>query len=148
MKIAIKAYNDTDWLTDTDFIILNLTGDNIKEINNIQSKLKKHLNDYSCQVQLYNIDFKVYSENTLRSFWSNELREWIETPSDSRNECILLKEVWNYDDIPTSESENDVRLDTYMLIINKNKIWCKCYIKYGSGEIYSQEIAINELCTQ
>lgn len=38
-RIAIQAYNNTDWLTDTDFIILDLTKDEIKEIKDINKSL-------------------------------------------------------------------------------------------------------------
>ena len=145
MKLAIRSYNNSDYISDTDFIILNLTDDNIKEINKIQSLLKEHLADYYSQVTFYSVDFEVYSEDTLKSYWSNELREWIETPSDSRDEYIILTEDWDYESIPNSYDENDIRLDLYSIKVNKNHIWCKCYTKYDNVEIYTQEINIKEL---
>ncbi len=145
-KIAIQAYNNTDWLCDTDFIILTLTNKEIEEIKNIQKVLNENFPDYNAQVTLYNRNFNVYSDSMTRSYYSQELNNWFETPEDKKDDYIILTEDFDYDSLPDSETENDIRLDTTILLVNKNTILCKCYGKYdGSIEVYSDEININEL---
>ena len=144
-RIAIKAYNNDEYLTDTDFIILNLSENKIDEIKHLQSKLQKHFFTYSAQVKLYNIDFKVHTYNAELN---KEIVEWME-PNNvlKETEYIFLKDSqFDYESLATSEDENDVRLDTYILIVTKDTIWCKCYAKYnGNIEVYSSEVNINEL---
>lgn len=145
-KIAIQCYNNTDWLTDTDFIILTLTDKDIEEIKNIQQVLKENFPDYNAEVTLYNKNFNVYSVSMIKSWYSQELNNWFETPEDSKDDHIILTEDFDYDSLPDSETENDIRLDTTILTVNKNTIQCKCYGKYDSSiEVYSEDININEL---
>ncbi len=146
MKIAITAYNNTDWLTDTDFIILNLTEDEIKEIKDLNKSLNTIFPNNYAEVHLYNKNYEVYSANVDPAYLSNEIIDWLHIDSEKRPEYIVLDDQHlHYESIPTSEDENDVRLDTHMLIITKEGFYCKCYTKYGSEEIYTQEININSI---
>lgn len=144
MKIAIKAYNNTDWLTDTDYIILNLSEDTIKDIKDIQAKLAKHFAQYNVDVTLFNSDFTVHSSYSEESILPEQLTKWLDIP-DNSPDYIILSEDFDYNNIPSSESINDVRLNSYMLIIGSHSFYCKCYGKYdGTIEVYSESIDIIE----
>ena len=146
-RFLIKCYNNSNWLSDTNFIILTLDEKQIKDIENIQDRLRKCFPTEFAEVHLYNMDFEVYSWDMTKSYYSEEILNWINTPNDSQEEVILLEDNnFDYSSILDSESENDIVLDTYMLKVRKNTIQCICYPKYdGSVEIFSEEININEL---
>lgn len=145
-RIAIQAYNNTDWLNDTDFIILHLTEGEIESLKIKQNQLKEHFPNDNVEIKLYNKNYEVYSENTNPNYFSDEIVNWLNLNPNKRPEYIILKDNnLDYNIIPTSEAENDARLDTYMLLVNKVGIYCKCYTKYGSDEIYTNEININDL---
>lgn len=145
-KIAIKAYNNSDWLSNTDFILLNLSDNLLTQITNIQNILKNHFDLIRAEVHLYNQDFDVYSQELDVKFMSPRLLDWVNCHSSTRTDYCFLEKDFDFSEIPTSESFNDVRLDTYILKIFKNTIQCKCYLKHdGNVEIWSDEININEL---
>jgi hypothetical protein len=144
-KILIKCYNNSDWLSDTDFIILNISNETIKEIKNIQDRLNKCFPIEHAEVHLYNQDFEVYSYDSILS---NKIIDFMEPDNDMKlSEYLILENNdIDYNSLIKSETINDVRLSTYMLKVYKNIIRCICYPKYdGSIEIYSDEININEL---
>ena len=139
MKIAIKCYNNQDWLGDTDFMILNIDKEFIKELKKLSDKLTTSFKDYDTEIKFYNKDFQVYS-NTTENL-SIELEEFI----DSNDEFKILNDNgFSYEDLKTSEFYNDVKLDTYMLVLGKNYFFLKCYGKHdGSIEVYSNDINLN-----
>lgn len=142
----IKCYNNSDWLSDTDFIILTLNEEQIKDIENIQDRLRKCFPTEFAEVHLYGIDFEVYSANVDEKYLNGQIIDWLDIPKDRPEYIILRNDNFQYDIIPTSEDENDIILNTYMLKVCKNTIQCMCYAKYdGSIEICSEEININEL---
>lgn len=143
-RIAIQSYNNTEWLTDTDFIILTLQDYEIEALKVKQDRLKKYFPDEHVEIHLYNINYEVYSADADPSYLNNQIIDWLNT--ENRPEYIILKEDnLQYELIPTSEDENDIRLDTYMIVINKAGIFCRLYTKYGGDEIYTNEINLNEL---
>jgi hypothetical protein len=142
-RILIKAYNNSEYITDTDFVILNLSDENRQQIKDIQNRLKKHFPDVFAEVHLYNQDFEVYSDDMTVDSYSKEILNWI---NSKQEEYTILTKDFNYDDIPNSETINDIRLDTYILKVYSNTIRCVCYPKYdGNVEVFSEEININEL---
>lgn len=145
-KIAIQAYNNTDWLCDTDFIILTLTNEQLEDLKLKQSQLKELFPNDHVEIHSFNYNYDVYSANVDRSYLNDEIMDWLDLEPNKRPEYIILKDdSLNYDIIPTSEEENDIRLDTYMIVLNKIGIFCKLYTKYSGDEIYTNEININKL---
>lgn len=145
MKIAIKAYNNTDWLTDTDYVILDLPEDIIEKIQDIQANLVKHFAEYTVDVTLYHANFTVHSSYSEESILPEQLTKWLDIP-DNSPDYIILSEDFDYNNIPDSQSLNEVSLSLYMLVIDSNSIYCKCYGKYdGSIEVFSKSINIDDL---
>lgn len=145
MKIAIKAYNNTDWLTDTDYVILDLPEDIIEKIQDIQANLVKHFAEYTVDVTLHHANFTVHSSYSEESILPEQLTKWLDIP-DNSPDYIILSEDFDYNNIPDSQSINEVRLNLYMLVIDSNSIYCKCYGKHdGSIEVFSKSINIDEL---
>lgn len=142
-RYLVKCNNNTDWLSDTDFMILTLHDDEIENIENIQNRLNKCFPENSAEVHIHFIDFEVYSSNTDEKYLPTEIINFINS-EDEYKDISNLK--WDFSTIPISEDENNARLDTYMLKIYKNTIQCVCYGKHdGSIEVFSSEININEL---
>lgn len=134
MKFLIQAFNNTDCLTDTDWVLLELSDKHVETIHNIQGIFNKYLPDTTCVGKLYNMNFTVHSDDTIREF--PQLEELINSEAD----LMIIPEGFDIVNIPTSES---IRLDGYIVSIEKETIQCICYGKYdGSIEVFSDDIKV------
>ncbi len=137
MKFLIEAFNNTDWMGDTNYVLLELSDKDIKTIHEIQDVFNKYLPDTTCVGKLYNMSFTVHSEDTIREF--PQLDELIESQVDP----MIIPEGFDIKDIPDSESINDIRLEGYIVSIRKGSIQCICYGKYdGSIEVFTDDIEV------
>ena len=136
MRILARASNNSDWLSDTDFVILGLSNEELERIKNAQSKLKEHFPDENCRVHMYNIKAEVYSIDTLE--YIEELKSFVK---DFESDFIVLPTGF-ITDIPNSETLNDIRLETF-LVVMKDCIRVMGFPSYdNSVEIYSADIVI------
>ena len=137
MKYLIKAFDNTDWMTDADWVLLELSDEDIKTIHDIQDIFKKHLPDTTCVAKLYNMSFTVHSEDDIID--NPILEELIKSKADP----MIIPEDFDISTIPTSEGINDIPLDCFIVSVGKGTIQCICYGKYdGTIEVFSEDIIV------
>lgn len=137
MKYLIKATNNSDWLGDTDYVLLELSDKDIFTIHDIQGIFKKHLPDTTCVAKLYNMSFTVHSEDDIID--NPILEELIESKADP----MIIPEDFDISTIPTSEGINDIPLDCFIVSVEKGTIQCICYGKYDSSiQVFSDDIIV------
>jgi hypothetical protein len=139
IRFLIKAYNNTDWMSDTDWILLQLSDKDIEDIYSIQKVFKEHLSEISCSASLFNKNFIVISNDTL-----SEYPELYNFTYEYNNPIIIPDSIEiNLKEIPQSDTINEIRLTGYVIKIYKNVIICTCYGKYDNNiEVFSDELMV------
>ncbi len=137
MKIIIRADNDSEWLDNTNFIILSLSDEDISKIKDIQQKMIDTFPYLHCIVNLYDIDFKVYDEETIIG-----IPELCKIAEDYKLDTTTIPDDFDTESIPDYEKINGERLDGF-IEVSKDHIQCLANPKHdGSVEVFSTYVVL------
>jgi hypothetical protein len=133
-QIVVSAYSSDSEYPNVDVAVVYLNDDLKEFILKKQRKLNKHFPKDHVEIKIYNGSFNFYTiDENLHLFKNtNELIE-----NQNSENPMSFKDVSIYQEI-------EERVDTQMIIIDKDSFYVKCYLKYNS-EIFLQSDNISLL---